>query len=369
MQNDFKITNQVNYDPICGMIGKIEAFGKWFCSTSCIEKYALQNNLKNEKSFNILNIFKDRIVIIALLLILFSIISSNFRNELIFYLKKITLPILIGFILGGLIDIYVPNELISKHLHGKGFFSIFKSAFIGFLFSGCSHGCLALSMALYKKGAATSAIIAFILASPWANLSITLLLISLFGIYGILFIILSFFIAIITGYIYSILPFIEKNPNTIINEDFSLNEYYKQRFNNYSINAELKKLFISIKGLIDMVLFWILFGVFISTLIATFIPESFIHKYFPKNLYGLISTLIFAALIEVCSEGSSPVAFELYRYTNAYGNAFTFLNAGVSTDYTEIGVLWKNIGKKTAIMLPLITVPQILIYGLILNTL
>ena len=41
--------------------------------------------------------------------------------------------------------------------------------------------------------------------------------------------------------------------------------------------------------------------------------------------------------------------------------------AGVATDYTEIGLLWTNIGKRTAIWLPVVTVPQILIFATLLN--
>jgi hypothetical protein len=40
----------------------------------------------------------------------------------------------------------------------------------------------------------------------------------------------------------------------------------------------------------------------------------------------------------------------------------------VATDYTEIGLLWSNIGKRTAIWLPIVTVPQILVVGFLLNT-
>ena len=52
----------------------------------------------------------------------------------------------------------------------------------------------------------------------------------------------------------------------------------------------------------------------------------------------------------------------------AFGNSFTFLMAGVATDYTEIGLIWTNIGKKAALWLPIITVPQILILGYLFNT-
>ncbi len=41
--------------------------------------------------------------------------------------------------------------------------------------------------------------------------------------------------------------------------------------------------------------------------------------------------------------------------------------AGVPTDYTEIGLLWSNIGRRTAIWLPIITVPQIVLFGYALN--
>ena len=78
---------------------------------------------------------------------------------------------------------------------------------------------------------------------------------------------------------------------------------------------------------------------------------------------------IFATIIEVCSEGMAPLAFEIYRQTGAFGNSFTFLMAGVATDYTEIGLIRHNIGKRAALYLPSLTVPQIIIIGYLFNTL
>ena len=82
---------------------------------------------------------------------------------------------------------------------------------------------------------------------------------------------------------------------------------------------------------------------------------------------GLGITLIVATIIEVCSEGSAPISFEIFNQTGAFGNSFTFLMAGVATDYTELGLIWSNIGKKAAVWLPIITVPQILILGYLFN--
>jgi len=116
-----------------------------------------------------------------------------------------------------------------------------------------------------------------------------------------------------------------------------------------------------------MVLWWILIGMFMASLARAFIPSGFFMDYMGASLLGLLITLGIATIIEVCSEGSSPMAFEIFRQTGAFGNAFVFLMAGVVTDYTEIGLIWSNIGKKAAIWLPVIAVPQVLLLGYIFN--
>ena len=82
---------------------------------------------------------------------------------------------------------------------------------------------------------------------------------------------------------------------------------------------------------------------------------------------GMLVTLGVATIIEVCSEGTAPMAFEIFKQTGALGNSFVFLMAGVVTDYTEIGLLWHNVGRKTAIWLPIITVPQVILFGIAAN--
>jgi len=84
---------------------------------------------------------------------------------------------------------------------------------------------------------------------------------------------------------------------------------------------------------------------------------------------GFLVTLALATVIGVCPEGSSPMAFKIFRQTGAFGNSLAFLMAGVATDYTEIGLIWHNVDRKAAIWLPIITVPQILILGFLANIL
>ncbi len=378
-------------DPICGMeidektAIKLIRGGKeyFFCSTHCKDKFIKQEGLKDtaypatKKSF-----FKNRLLIttsipiIIILMSLFIPFFIPFRKSFLMYLKAIWWAVALGLFLGGLIDYYVPQEYISKVLARKSPFTIFNAVFLGFLMSACSHGILALSIQLHKKGASNPAVVSFLLASPWANLTITVMLISLFGLKGLFIIIAAMIVAINTGFIFIFLEkkgLIEKNKNIVeVPKHFSILKDIRARAKNYKFGLETivtdsKGIARGALALSDMVLWWIILGILIASFAGAYIPVHFFHQFMGPTLLGLIVTLALATIIEVCSEGSSPLAFEIYRQTGALGNSFVFLMAGVATDYTEIGLLWSNVGRRTAMWLPIVTVPQIVIIGYLVN--
>ncbi|MDP7244849.1 MAG: permease, partial [Flavobacteriales bacterium] len=304
--------------------------------------------------------------------------SEKLFDAFVDYFKLIWWAILLGVFIGGVIDFLIPNSYISKYLSKHEKKTIFYSVIFGFLMSACSHGILAIAMELYKKGASISAVIAFLLASPWANLPIIILLFSFFGAKALLLVISAIVIAIITGLIYQVLEkkkIIEQSKHIVkIDKSFSIRADIKRRWRNYKSNYEnniktLKGVFRGSWSLAKMVVWWILIGMILASFARAFVPHEFFVKYMGPTLLGLVVTLVIATIIEVCSEGSAPMAFELFKQTGAFGNSFAFLMVGVATDYTEIGLIWSNIGKKTALWLPVITVPQIIVLGYLFNTL
>ena len=83
-----------------------------------------------------------------------------------------------------------------------------------------------------------SSVIAFLMASPWANLPLTIILIGFFGLNRALFIILAaIIIALITGYIYQVLEskkWVEGNHNSEdLDESFSIREDLRTRIKGY----------------------------------------------------------------------------------------------------------------------------------------
>lgn len=117
----------------------------------------------------------------------------------------------------------------------------------------------------------------------------------------------------------------------------------------------------------NRILWWIVLGFVLAALIGAFVPAHFFHQYMGRSLAGLLLTLAAATVIEICSEGSAPLAFEIYRQTGSIGNTFAFLMGGFVTDYTEIGLIWTNIGWRTAVWMVAVTVPQVIFLGWLYN--
>ena len=382
-------------DPVCGM-DVVEAGGLklakegktyYFCSQHCLEKFAQQNKISDKEIATCLvpaktKWYKNKTTIIASILILLSVASyivpilEPFRKSLLMYFRRIWWAILLGFVLGGIIDHFIPREYVSHILASPKKKTIFYSVILGFFMSACSHGILALSIELHKKGASNPAVIAFLLASPWANFPLTIMLIGFFGLKALYIILCALIIAIITGLTFQFLQskgLIESNENVKeVEKGFSIIKDLRERVKSYRISLDqlkqdIKGIFSGSISLANMVLWWILLGMGLASLAAAYIPQDFFRQFMGPTALGLGVTLIIATILEVCSEGTAPLAFEIYRQTGALGNAFVFLMAGVVTDYTEIGLLWHNVGKRVAIWLPIIAVPQVIVLGILAN--
>jgi len=271
----------------------------------------------------------------------------------------------------------IPRELIMATLgRGGTFKGIARATFAGLLLDLCSHGILMVGTKLYQKGASLGQLMAFLIASPWNSLSLTIIMFTLIGLkWTLLYISLSLLIGLISGVIFDRLVargVLNANPAT---PDAGSQEQIAVWF-------ELKKLFAAASftpqtigallwdGLKDsrMVFRWLFFGLVLATAIRAFVPLDTYSTLFGPTLMGLLLTLLAATIIEVCSEGSTPIAADLVLRAGAPGNGFTFLMAGIATDYTEIMIL-KDLTKswKIAFFLPLVTLPQVLVLGWILN--
>lgn len=282
--------------------------------------------------------------------------------------------ILIGMVAVGLID-RVPREFVIGIIgRDQGAKSLGRAVLAGFFLDLCNHGVLMVGAKLYERGASLGQVFAFLIASPWNSLSLTIIIGVMMG-WGwmVVFIVASLVIAFATGLIVEALERrgkVKPNANRIdLPEDFHVWREAKvgikaTRYDWAFVKDVARRSVTASK----MVLRWLFFGVVLAALIQVTVPTDVFATWFGATFLGLLTTLLAATIIEVCSEGSVPIAADLMTRAAAPGNAFTFLMAGAATDYTEILVLKEVTGRlKAALLLPLLTVPQVVAIGWMLN--
>ncbi|WP_321397691.1 permease [Emcibacter sp.] len=269
----------------------------------------------------------------------------------------------------------IPREFVIAILGRRnGLGGILRATLGGVLLDLCSHGILMVGAKLYERGASIGQVIAFLVASPWNSFSLTLILVALIGLkWTLAFIFLSLLIAVVTGYIFDrlvargVLP---ENPNSIDLPDGF--EFWPEARKGLAATTFDLAFFrdMAIKGVKEsrMVLRWIFFGILLASLVRAFVDTGSFQTYFGPTLAGLGLTVIAATIIEVCSEGSTPIAADLVTRAGAPGNGFAFLMAGVATDYTEIMILRETTKSwKIALFLPLISLPQTIFIAWLIN--
>ncbi|MFC7337509.1 permease [Haloferula chungangensis] len=282
--------------------------------------------------------------------------------------------LLLGILAVGVIG-QVPKELVASLLgRGGTMKGILRATLAGTLLDLCNHGILMVGMQLYKKGASLGQTIAFLVSSPWNSLSLTLILIGLIGWKWTLgFVALSMVIGIIAGWVADMMVrrgALPANPNSCdLPADYQVGPAVREAWQHVKpTGVNVKK--IAKEGLSEskMILRWIFFGIVLAGAIRAFVPDDIFTQFFGPSMVGLLLTLLAATVIEVCSEGSSPIAADLLTRAAAPGNAFTFLMAGAATDYTEIMVLRETTKSwKATFALPLLTTPQVLVIAWLLN--
>lgn len=299
---------------------------------------------------------------------------AAFAQAQIELLTDMSWGVALGLLSVGLMN-RVPREYFTAVMgRGDTFGDIVKAAIAGVVLDMCNHGILVVAGKLYERGMSTAQVMTFLISSPWNSLSLTFILIALIGLkLTVLFILASMVIAILSGLAYQVLTkrgVLPGNPNTApLPDGFNLIADAKARLRDFKLTKGWLK-DVAIDGWRDgrMIVRWILFGAIAAAALRAFVPQHLFAEWFGPTAIGLLVTLVAATLIEICSEGSAPIATEIVTAAHAPGNGFAFLMAGVATDYTEILVVREFTKSwKIALSIPLITVPQIILIGALMN--
>ncbi|MDP2939159.1 MAG: permease [Candidatus Omnitrophota bacterium] len=271
---------------------------------------------------------------------------ANFSNVFFHYFWEILPALAIGFFLSGLIQEFVPEKIISKHLGGKGIKPIFYTTLVGMLLPICCWGSLPIAIGLHKKGARLGPVISFLVATPATSVSALLVTWKLLGLKFTIFI---FFAVILMGVIMGLIGnLFNIKPKEIIETICS--ECSKEKI----CHIHRKGFFAHVKSIlkvafVDMVKEIgpeILLGIFLAAIVDTFVPIGNLIKQYLTGAAGYAFSLIFGLLTYICSTATVPFVDALINQGMNIGAGMVMLLVGPVTSYGTILVLKKEFGLK-----------------------
>ena len=273
--------------------------------------------------------------------------------------------LLFGFLVAGLLSVWISPAVVERHLGGKGFWPILKASLFGIPLPLCSCGVIPVAMSLHKHGASKGATASFLLSTPQTGVDSILVTYSLMGPAMAIFRPMA---ALVTGLFGgTLVELVEKNhpptePQKNCDQDCCAADRPKI---NWFVRA-MRHGFITLPNDIGGAM---LVGLAVAAVIAAAVPDDFFASWLSAG-GGIVAMLVMMAVgipVYVCATASVPVAVAMMAKGLSPGAAMVFLMTGPATNAAGLATLWAVLGKRSAIAYLASIVICSLTFGLILD--
>lgn len=292
--------------------------------------------------------------------------------------------LLLGLVIGGLIKALIPISFLERHLSGSGLSSIVKAALLGAPLPLCSCGVIPAALGLRRAGASKPATVSFLVSTPETGVdSITISYALLGPFMAIVRPIAAIISAITAGLLVGRSEEKERGPISVaadlkasccsskketvkkITSCCSSQEKPKEESsttccsssalkskvvkepNNLMQNA-WRGIVYSFTDLFDKVLFWLVIGLVFAALVKTFVPATFLAEW-GSGLPAMLIMLVVGIPMYVCATASTPIAVGLLLAGVSPGTAMVYLMAGPATNISTLGVIGKELGRRSLV--------------------
>ncbi|MCP4682282.1 MAG: hypothetical protein GY864_08100 [Desulfobacterales bacterium] len=277
-------------------------------------------------------------------------------KEILFFINEISIYLIFGFFVAGVLHIIFPESIIRRHLGRNSFGSVIKSTLFGIPLPLCSCGVVPVAASLKNSGASKGASISFLIATPQIGADSFLITYSLLGwVFGIFRILASLITAMVAGIMVN---FISRNDGPHAGgllPDYTPSETFKDRFKSFFSYLEYE--------LLGSIANTLVVGMLVAGLIAAIIPDGFFERYFDYPFLSMLVMLVVGIPMYVCAAASTPIAASLILKGLSPGAGLVFLLTGPATNAVTISTVVASLGKRAAV----IYIASISIVGLILG--
>jgi len=285
---------------------------------------------------------------------------NEFATSIWRIMLELSPALLLGLLIAGILHVFIPPGLVSRHLSRSNSRSVLRSVLLGIPMPLCSCGVIPAAIGLKNDGASRGAATGFLISTPQTGVDSILVSASFLGWPFALFKVLA---AFVTGMIGGILVNITDNSGAEEPKPKTIDQSPGQLRN--PIVEILRYGIFDILSSIDI---WIILGILISALITILIPPGFLAgQAWTQGMGGMLLVLAISLPLYVCTTGSVPIAASLIAAGMPTGTALVFLMAGPATNVATLGAVYRSLGGRIlAIYLGTVAVMSIL-FGLIFN--
>lgn len=271
--------------------------------------------------------------------------------------------LLLGFIFAGILSVLISPKMVERHLGGHGIWPVIKAALFGVPLPLCSCSVLPVTASLRRHGAGRGASTAFLISTPQTGVDSILATWSLLGpLFAIYKPIMAFISGIIGGAVVDVLePHGNEDTEVVPKCEGACCAHLGE--NGESVGPRqswfrraIEHSFVELPRDLGKPLLIGLVAAGVITAAATFFQSKFSANetlFQALGLTGLAGILVAMAVgipLYVCATASIPIAAAMIAAGASYGAAFAFLMTGPASNAASLAVIWKVLGKRTAII-------------------
>ncbi len=264
-------------------------------------------------------------------------------------LEQMAPYLLFGFLMAGLLSVFIRQKWVERHLGGGGLWPVVKASLVGVPMPLCSCGVLPVSAALKKQGASRAAAASFLISTPQTGVDSILITYALLGPFFAVFRPVTSFLAGIAGG--ALVRYFDKRPDEVQTEMTKKSccsvpmAVAPEKSN--PLARSLKYGFGTLPREIGPVL---LLGVVIAGALASFVHERSLAAYIGGGAGSILIMMAAGVPVYVCATASVPIAAGLMHLGASPGAALAFLIAGPATNAATFTTIVKVLGKTTAFL-------------------
>jgi len=262
--------------------------------------------------------------------------------------------LLMGFLVAGILSVYVSAAWVERHLGGRGFYPVGAASLVGVPLPLCSCGVIPVTASIRRHGAGRGATAAFLISTPQTGVD------SIAVTYAMLGPVLAVFrpvAALVTGVVGGVLAQLADRspddptgggdpPQPGCGSGCAGDCVEARSARENPVARVLRYGFVTLPRDIGPSL---LMGVVIAGLIGALLEPNQLGPWLGAGVWSILLMMAAAVPIYVCATASVPIAAGLIHLGASPGAALAFLIAGPATNAATITTIWRLVGPRVTL--------------------